>query len=68
MDTSTDHLLLFDIDFDSLKGEVIFKGPEKVALAKIPVSWIGQRPVAKGIIRAADKSVDDRDRLGRIDR
>ncbi|TIR29965.1 MAG: hypothetical protein E5X35_24545 [Mesorhizobium sp.] len=68
VNTRADHLLFFDIDFESLKGEVIFNGPEKVALAKMPVSWIGQRPVAKGTIRAADNSVDDGDRLRRIDR
>ena len=67
VDTRADHLLFLDIDFENLKGQVIFNGPEHVALSKMPEAWLGQRPVSKGHIRAADKSVDDGDRLRRID-
>ncbi|MHA6643692.1 DUF6998 domain-containing protein [Mesorhizobium sp. A623] len=65
--TRADHLLFFDIDFENLKGNVIFNGPEVVALARMPSSWMGQRLVAKGHIRAADALVDLGDRLRRID-
>lgn len=67
VDTRAEHLLFFDIDFENLKGEVIFNGPEHVALANMPEAWIGQRPVTKVQIRAADILVDMGDRLRRVD-
>lgn len=67
VDTRADHLLFFDIDFESLTGTVIFNGPEVVALARMPSAWIGQRPVTKVQIRAADALVDLGDRLRRVD-
>ncbi|RWN31100.1 MAG: hypothetical protein EOR97_13005 [Mesorhizobium sp.] len=66
IESRADHLLFFDIDFERLKGEVIFNGPEKVALMKMPEIWTGQRPVTKTQIRAADGLVDEKDRLPRI--
>ncbi|RWJ74661.1 MAG: hypothetical protein EOR35_31390 [Mesorhizobium sp.] len=67
VETRADHLLFFDIDFDNLRGEIVFNGPERIALSKMPESWIGQRPVSKVQIRAADVLVDDEDRLRRVD-
>ncbi|MER9202942.1 hypothetical protein NKH74_27765 [Mesorhizobium sp. M0933] len=67
VDTRADHFLFLDIDFENLRGEVIFNGPEHVALANMPEAWIGQRPVTKGQIRAADTLVDIGDRLLRVD-
>ena len=67
VDTRADHLLFFDIDFENLKGEVIFNGPEHIALTKMPEAWIGQRPVSKVQIRAADALVPIEDRLKRVD-
>jgi hypothetical protein len=67
VDTRADHLLFFDIDFENLRGEVIFNGPEHVALAKMPEAWIGQRLVSKTQIRAADALVPIEDRLKRVD-
>lgn len=67
VDTRADHLLFFDIDFDNLQGEVVFNGPEHIALAKMPEAWIGQRPVSKVQIRAADALVPIEDRLRRVD-
>ncbi|TIS99168.1 hypothetical protein [Mesorhizobium sp.] len=67
VDTRADHLLFFDIDFDSLRGEIIFNGPEHIALVKMPKAWVGQRPVSKVQIRAADALVPIEDRLRRID-
>lgn len=68
VDTRADHLLFFDIDFENLKGTVIFNGPENLALAKMPEAWIGQRPVSKVQIRAADALVPIEDRLKRLDK
>ena len=67
VDIRADHLLFFDIDFDNLKGTVVFNGPEHVALAKMPETWNGQRPVSKVQIKAADALVDNEDRLLRVD-
>jgi hypothetical protein len=67
VDTRADHLLFLDIDFENLRGEVIFNGPEHIALAKMLEAWIGQRPVSKVQIRVADDLVDDGDRLRRVD-
>ncbi|TPL62954.1 hypothetical protein [Mesorhizobium sp. B2-3-15] len=67
VDTRADHLLFFDIDFDNLRGKIIFNGPEYIALSRMPEVWIGQRPVSKVQIRAADALVPLKDRLRRID-
>lgn len=67
VDIRADHLLFFDIDFDNLRGIVIFNGPEHIALAKMPAVRIGQRSVTKVQIRAADALVPIEDRLRRID-
>lgn len=67
VDTRANHLLFFDIDFDNLRGTVVFNGPEHIALAKMPAAWIGQRPITKVQIRAADALVPIEDRLRRVD-
>jgi len=67
VDTRADHLLFFEFDFENLRGEVIFNGPEHIALTKMPENWIGQRLVSKSQIRAADKLVSERDRLPQLD-
>lgn len=67
VDTRADHLLFFDIDFENLRGEIIFNGPEHTTLARMPAAWIGQRPISKVQIRAADALVAMEDRLKRVD-
>lgn len=62
-----DHLLFFDLDFDLLKGRVIFNGPEAIALETMPSTWVGQRAVTRKQIEAANERVPNRDRLHRID-
>lgn len=62
-----DHLLFFDLDFDKLKGRVVFNGPESIALENMPSSWVGQRAVTRTQIEAANELVPDTDRLQRID-
>jgi len=42
VDTRADHLLFLELDLDNLKGEVIFNGPEDVALNFLPQTWVGR--------------------------
>jgi hypothetical protein len=67
VDIRANHLLFFEIDFDSLNGTVVFNGPEHIALANMPDIWNGQRPISKVQIRAADALVENEHRLLRID-
>jgi hypothetical protein len=66
-ETKADHLLFFDLDFESAKGAVIFNGPEHVATNLLPDSFKGQRSLTRNQIREADKLVKPHDRLSRID-
>lgn len=67
LDVRAEHLLFFEFDFDNLSGTVIFNGPERIALAKMPEQWNGQRPVSRVQIRAADALVENEHRLLRVD-
>lgn len=67
-DTRAMHLLFFSLDFDNLKGSVIFNGPEAIALKKLPASWVGQRSLTANQIRIADSDVMDKDRIQMIQR
>lgn len=58
-----DHLLFFDLDFESGKGQVVFNGPERIAISKLPVNFSGQRSLTAKQIQAADKLVTDAERL-----
>jgi len=66
LETGADYLLFFHFDFDRRVGKVIFNGPERVALAKMPSSWTGQRMVPVGYLRQANAELQDSDRLPRI--
>ena len=66
--TRAQHLLFFDLDLDNLTGNVVFNGPEKVALALLPDSWEGQRSLTRNQIREADKRVKPAQRLQIRDR
>ena len=63
VDRCADHLLFFSLDFETLTGEVVFNGPEEIALRLMPESWNGQRPVPMRTIRHADQLVRDDQRL-----
>ncbi|WP_244640355.1 DUF6998 domain-containing protein [Aureimonas glaciei] len=63
VDTRADHLLFFSLDVDNAEGLVIFNGPEHIALGLLPHTWVGQRSLTRNQIRAADREVDDADRL-----
>lgn len=58
-----DHLLFFDLDLEALTGTVVFNGPEHIAIARLPVSFSGQRSLTAKQIRNADRDVSDKDRL-----
>ena len=66
IDTRAQHLLFLEFDLDSLKGEIIFNGPEEVALRLLPTSRVGQRSLTKRQIRQADTLVPENQRLSRI--
>ncbi|EFG4742122.1 hypothetical protein BM885_005205, partial [Escherichia coli] len=67
VDARADHLIFLNIDFETLQGEVVFNGPEEIALKSLPTTWIGQRSLTRSQILAADKLVPTEDRLRRID-
>lgn len=68
VDTRAQHLLFLEFDFANLKGEVIFNGPEDVALCFLPKLWVGQRSLTKVQIRKADMMVSEETRLDRLQR
>jgi hypothetical protein len=61
-----DYLLFFHFDFDQRRGKVIFNGPERVALSKMPASWTGQRTVPLKHLRDAYRDLADHDKLLRV--
>ena len=67
-ETRADHLLFFDLDFEKLSGEVVFNGPEHLAVAKLPPTFSGQRSLTPGQIRAVDLMVQTDQRLPLISR
>lgn len=62
-EVGADYLLFFHFDFDRRVGMVIFNGPERIALEKMPSTWSGQRMVALGYLRQKDAAVSDSERL-----
>jgi hypothetical protein len=67
IDTRADHLIVIDFNFDELKGEVVFNGPEHIALQCMPATWSEQRAVSKRQIRLLNSEVAPQDRLPVID-
>lgn len=63
VDTRADHLLFLEFDLANLKGDVVFNGPERVALQFLPPTWVNQRSLTKVQIRKADLLVADEQRL-----
>lgn len=62
-ETRADHLLFFDLDFETATGEIVFNGPEHYAVASLPSTFEGQRSLTRRQIRAANKLVADDERL-----
>lgn len=63
VDTRAQHLLFFHLDMDACKAQLLFNGPEEVALAALPELWTGQRMLSVPQIRAADARVPEELRL-----
>ena len=57
------HLLFLSMDLEKRTIEVVFNGPEKIALSKLPNKWVGQRTLTDKQIRDADQMVDASKRL-----
>lgn len=66
-DTQADHLLFFDLDFETAKGTIVYNGPEHRALAALPNVFPGQRSLTRKQIRDAQRLVEKNERLPRID-
>lgn len=62
-ETRADHLLFFDLDFESATGQVIYNGPEHYAVSLLPQQFSGQRSLSRQQIRKAALSVDEQERL-----
>ena len=63
VDTRANHLLFFHLDMDACTAELVFNGPEDMALACLKTPWIGQRMVSVRQLRAAHLRVPDVQRL-----
>ena len=68
VDARADHLIFIEFDFEKLEGEIVFNGPEHIALQDMPDKWTDQRPVSPRRIRVLNQTVADGDRLPIIER
>ncbi|MNV73400.1 hypothetical protein D3C71_1665460 [compost metagenome] len=64
VDTRADHLIFMSFDLDNLRGEVVYNGPEDIAIKVLPAGWTGQMTISMTRIRLLDLSVPDEHRLG----
>jgi len=67
VDTRADHLIFIDFNFTMLEGEVVFNGPEHIALQNMPATWKDQRSVTNVRIRLLNNEVAPEDRLPVVD-
>uniref|UniRef100_A0A183CN41 MmcB family DNA repair protein n=1 Tax=Globodera pallida TaxID=36090 RepID=A0A183CN41_GLOPA len=63
IDTSADHLIFLDLNFETSLGDVIYNGPEHVVRACLPATWTGQRSVSYARLKACNATVSEADRL-----
>jgi hypothetical protein len=64
LETGADHLLHLLLDLRNSRGEVVFNGPEHIALGCMPASWTsGQRSIPLGKLRTANATVPPEARL-----
>lgn len=68
VDVRADHLIFIEFDFEKLAGEIVFNGPEHVALQDMPDTWSNQRPVSPRKIRLLNENISEADRLPIIER
>ncbi len=57
------HLLFLNMDLERRTIEVVFNGPEHIALSMLSDKWVGQRTLTDKQIRDADQMVDASNRL-----
>ena len=58
-----DHLLFFELDFESAEVTVVFNGPEHYVRRYLPTVFANQRSLSRNQIRNADRQVSDEERL-----
>ncbi|EHH05455.1 hypothetical protein ATCR1_15031 [Agrobacterium tumefaciens CCNWGS0286] len=63
VDTRAEHLLFLAFDMENLRGEVVYNGPEEIALTFLPLAWVGQRSLTRSQVRQADLLVRQDQRL-----
>lgn len=63
VDTRADHLIFMSFDLDNLRGEVVYNGPEDIAIKVLPAAWTGQMTISMTRIRLLDLSVPEENRL-----
>jgi hypothetical protein len=63
VDTRAQHLLFFHLDMDACEGELLYNGPEEIALGTLKAPWTGQRMISVPQIRAANARVSEDLRL-----
>lgn len=63
VDIRAKHLLFFHLDLDACTADLIFNGPEEIALMGLNKPWNGQRMVSVQRIREADAQVPEGFRL-----
>ncbi|NKK40323.1 hypothetical protein GFL72_38110 [Rhizobium leguminosarum bv. viciae] len=68
VDARAEHLIFIEFDFEKLTGEVVFNGPEHIALRGMPEMWANQRPVSPRMIRLLNEEVLPGDRLPILER
>jgi hypothetical protein len=66
VETRADHLLFYDLDLETCRGQVIFNGPEHYAVQKLPKVFANQRSLSPAQIRHADSLVRDVERLALV--
>jgi hypothetical protein len=67
-ETRADHLLFFDLDFETATGTIVFNGPEHYAVKMLPEQFDSQRSLTRNQIRLADTMVREGERLRRVKR
>nr|WP_234841623.1 hypothetical protein [Sinorhizobium meliloti] len=63
VDIRAEHLLFLEFDLENLAGQIVYNGPEAIALDYLPKQWTGQRSLTRSQIRQADLLVPDSARL-----
>ena len=63
VDIRAQHLLFFHLDLDACTADLLFNGPEEIALMGLNKPWNGQRMVSVQRIREADALVPEGLRL-----